>query len=259
MLIPPLFFMLSILHPILAVDQYKPNIYQKDDLIALECTILDANQNEIKDMNGNTIYQSLPKCMETNMPLSLKYGSDNLLQCSIGEESGFYRQLQSLVLINKPLHCRVPTSKDKNPEYLPVFISLQKVDIEEDHIKVSGNLNAVFHGQSGYIVSGSIYSILNRPTPTALNGVSTFHLYQRWFEGFSPSLPMSSSPEFAKNTISPVAAMLMCLLTATVCYTLGRLYVENWLLPSIVLQYKSQPKPLSKPKRNISPNRKKEK
>ncbi|OMJ24213.1 hypothetical protein AYI69_g4707 [Smittium culicis] len=59
---------------------------------------------------------------------------------------------------NGPLRCRVATSKDTNPEYLPVFISLQTADNIGGFVRISGNLNAVFHGQSGYIVSGSVYS-----------------------------------------------------------------------------------------------------
>ncbi|PVU92232.1 hypothetical protein BB560_006074, partial [Smittium megazygosporum] len=146
-----------------------------------------------------------------------------------------------------PLRCRAPTSRDENPKYLPIFISLQSSENPEKHVRISGSFSSVFHGQSGYIVAGSIYSMLDRPIPQVIEGISTIVVYQRWFEGFSPIMPMSNSVEFSSNKLSPFVALLLCILTASLCYLVGRVYIENWLTPNLISHFKqNNPDSISK-------------
>ncbi|KAJ1854110.1 hypothetical protein GGH12_004317 [Coemansia sp. RSA 1822] len=162
-----------------------------------------------------------PHCIETDKSLEFPYGRDTVMQCSIKRSSPFHRAMQ-----HNPLRCRIQHNS-KQIEF---------------PLRVQGhNYNAILHGEKGQLVAGTIYPVADRPLPEAVSGVTTIIFSPRWYEGSSLSVLMANKRHEEEFIISPVVAVMFCILTACVVYVVGRVYVEGSLIPRILAkQQKSE-------------------
>lgn len=209
---------------------HQPNVYEYGDQVQVECVKLDPHGNPLKNPEDQLIWMTGPYCLETQKTLFINYGKDDFLQCSFYTEGLFYRQLQIALQNSTPLKCRIPTSKDENPDFLPLSIQFISSASHEPHLRLAGTLNAVFHGKDGYVVAGSIYSALDRPAPVAVEGVSTIHISTKWFEGYNLRLAMNELDK--KSNISSFLALMFCILTSMITVTLAMIYYEHFVIPS---------------------------
>ncbi|KAJ2353637.1 hypothetical protein IWW50_000372 [Coemansia erecta] len=162
-----------------------------------------------------------PQCLETSKPLSFEYGRDGVMQCSIKRSSLFHQAMQ-----NSPLRCRV----EHNAKHVEFPMRIQ-----------GHNYNVIFHGQRGQLVAGTVYPVADRPLPEAVSGVTTMMFSPRWYEGTSLSVLMANQRHEEEFVISPVVAVMFCILTACFVYVVGRVYVEGSLIPRILAkQQKSE-------------------
>ncbi|KAJ2850420.1 hypothetical protein IWW36_001910 [Coemansia brasiliensis] len=162
-----------------------------------------------------------PHCLETDSKLQFLYGSDGLQQCSIKQGSQFHRLLSSASLNHKlPLCCRLSTETETTLEF-PLLASTK------------GNYNAVLHGLDNRVVGAAIYAV-GRPLPNSVPGVTTMQFNTKWYEGAGLSTLMANKRHQEEFIISPIVAIMFCILSACAVYVIGRVYVESYLIPRLL-------------------------
>ncbi|KAI9505904.1 hypothetical protein BX070DRAFT_218984 [Coemansia spiralis] len=181
-----------------------------------------------------------PTCVETQKPLSLYYGRDGPLQCSVKSDDPFHTTMLLALAHSKPLHCRVPASKLAYPKFTTIYLPIDGVPVRNTKKKrISGNFNAVFHGQQGNIITGAVYSV-GHSLPETVAGVTTLQFNQKWYEGSGLSVLMANKRHEEEFIIQPVVALMFCLLTACLVYVAGRVYVEGTVIPRAIKMHEIQ-------------------
>jgi hypothetical protein len=123
-------------------------------------------------------YIPFPICNETGLPLELKYGIEDELNCTIPLITDpFFHLLEFYIHNDAPLSCRIPSRPPPlqahhspasyTPEYVPLIFALAGT-LQLSHLHVSTHMNILLHSEpkhhlhphdSGVIDSGAAYSI----------------------------------------------------------------------------------------------------
>ncbi|KAI9473365.1 hypothetical protein LPJ78_005568 [Coemansia sp. RSA 989] len=159
-----------------------------------------------------------PHCLETDSQLQFVYGNDGLQQCSIKQGTPFHRLLSATL----PICCRLSTEAETMSEF-PLYASTK------------GNYNVVLHGHKSRVVGAAIYAV-GRPLPNSVPGVTTMQFNTKWYEGTGLSTLMANKRHQEEFIISPIVAIMFCILSACVVYVIGRVYVESYLIPQLLKQ-----------------------
>ncbi|KAJ1844410.1 hypothetical protein LPJ73_005179 [Coemansia sp. RSA 2703] len=215
--------------------------FKLGDSIKVECAQIDENGLEVTGPNGIAQWIA-PTCVETRRPLTVYYGRDGPIQCSVQASDDFQQTLVSS--LQKPLRCRVKRNHLKYPEYLEMYIRFQWVRGRGGTKRIGGNFNGVFHGQRGNLVAASIYPVVDQALPETVGGVSTMQFNLRWYEGMS--VLMANKRHEEEFIIQPVVALMFCILTACFVYVVGRVYVEGSVIPRILREAKAKNDPDNK-------------
>ncbi|KAJ2447997.1 hypothetical protein EV183_005649 [Coemansia sp. RSA 2336] len=183
--------------------------------VKLECF------NCLAASNGTEPQWVRPHCLETDSQLQFVYGNDGLQQCSIKHGTPFHRLISDTFPNGRsPVCCRLATETETMSEF-PLFASTK------------GNYNAVFHGHKNRVVGAAIYAV-GRPLPNQVPGVTTMQFNARWYEGTGLSTLMATKRHQEEFIISPIVAIMFCILSACVVYVIGRVYVESYLIPQLL-------------------------
>ncbi|KAJ2786468.1 hypothetical protein GGI15_001497 [Coemansia interrupta] len=212
-----------------AKDEFKLG-----DSIKVECAQVDDKGLEVTGPNGKVQWIA-PTCVETRRPLTVYYGRDGPIQCSVQASDDFQQTLVSS--LQKPLRCRVKRNQLKYPEYLEMSLRIEWVRGRGGTKRIGGNFNGMFHGQRGNLVAASIYPVVDQALPETVGGVSTMQFNLRWYEGMS--VLMANKRHEEEFIIQPVVALMFCILTACFVYVVGRVYVEGSVIPRILREAKT--------------------
>ncbi|KAI8869623.1 hypothetical protein GQ42DRAFT_163291 [Ramicandelaber brevisporus] len=208
------------------------HLYKKGDAVVFQCAKLKDDGSYVRDDFGQLVWDS-PVCSENSRPFAVHYSNDETHTCTIPSSHPFFHQLQIAVNKDVPVQCRVPSTKDVNPQYLPVFIHFHGVKSSGDVLRISGAVNALFHGEKGSVIAGAMYSILNKKLPVTVPGVTTISFTSRWYDGHAPRRPMTKNPEHHDDQITPVLLVVYCFLSGLVVYIAGRAYTEGFVIPKL--------------------------
>ncbi|KAJ2352810.1 hypothetical protein H4S02_013394 [Coemansia sp. RSA 2611] len=153
-----------------------------------------------------------PECLETGGALEFAYAHDGVTQCSVQHGTAFHR----LLLETQPLRCRLGAVE------FPAALGGKQ-----------GSFNAVLHGRGGSLLAGAIYPVTDTPLPGGVEGVTTMLFHRRWYQGPTTARLMANQRAEEEFIISPIVALMFCVLTACAVYVAGRVYVEGTLVPRI--------------------------
>ncbi|PYH93253.1 hypothetical protein BO71DRAFT_441909 [Aspergillus ellipticus CBS 707.79] len=142
----------------------------------------------ITDPLGKLQYIPFPTCNETNLPLTLPYGTPSTITCTIASlPDDLYHLLEYYVHSDVPMTCRVPTGPltqhhnpnpntqpsdisvldTDGPAYTPITFALQGT-LQLSHLHIWTGMNLLVHtigeqqhpkGPAGYVVAGTAYSV----------------------------------------------------------------------------------------------------
>ncbi|KAJ2745051.1 hypothetical protein GGI20_002460 [Coemansia sp. BCRC 34301] len=222
-----------------AADEFKFN-----DEIKVECAQLGEQGGELANSDGSLRWIS-PTCVETRKPLSLYYGRDGPIQCSVKAEDTFHETMLRSIAHDRALRCRIARNKLTYAQYMELSVRVEGVRVRGSAGKapmrrISGNFNAVFHGLQGNLVSGSVYPVMDQPLPETVSGVTTMQFNQKWYEGTGLSVLMANKRHEEEFVIEPVVAVMFCILTACIVYVVGRVYVEGSLIPRVLKEHRGE-------------------
>lgn len=150
--------------------------------ITISCLNRSIDTGEhISNEKNELQYSPFPVCNETGLPLHLRYGVEEELNCTIPMVSdSFFHLLEFYVHNDVPLSCRIPsrppahiapgqtleTSTVYQQDYVPLIFALAGT-LQLSHLHVSTHLNILIHStpkhhlhhhDSGVIDSGAAYS-----------------------------------------------------------------------------------------------------
>ncbi|KAA8650502.1 uncharacterized protein ATNIH1004_003189 [Aspergillus tanneri] len=154
---------------------------------------------QITDKLGKLQYIPFPTCNETFLPLALRYGVPETVNCTINSLSDeLYHLLEYYVHSDVPMTCRIPTGPlspsaasytdsdgevvgtelaalaEDGPSYTPITFALQGT-LQRSHLHIWTDMNVVMHNiastgkfnnpkkktpqSPGYVVAGTAYSV----------------------------------------------------------------------------------------------------
>ncbi|KAJ1964494.1 hypothetical protein GGI12_001390 [Dipsacomyces acuminosporus] len=209
--------------------------FKYGDVIKIECAQLGEQGRELTNPDGSYRWIS-PTCVETRKPLSIYYGNDGPIQCSVKAEDKFHQTMLHSLTYDRALKCRVARNKLTFTTYLDLSVRIHGVKLRSGGTikRIGGNFNCVFHGLKGNLVAASIYPIVDQPLPETVSGVTTMQFNQKWYEGAGLSILMANKRHEEEFIISPVVAIMFCILAGCIVYVVGRVYVESSLIPRIL-------------------------
>ncbi|KAJ2447786.1 hypothetical protein GGF42_005353 [Coemansia sp. RSA 2424] len=224
----------------------KADEFKFNDEIKVECAQLGEQGGELSNADGSLRWIS-PTCVETHKPLSLYYGRDGPIQCSVKAEDTFHETMLRAITYDRALRCRVARNKLPHAQYMELSVRVEGVRVRGGGgggktvmRRISGNFNAVFHGLQGNLVSGSVYPVIDQPLPETVSGVTTMQFNQKWYEGTGLSVLMANKRHEEAFVIEPVVAIMFCILTACIVYVVGRVYVEGSLIPRALKEHRDE-------------------
>lgn len=223
--------------------------FKRGDELVISCAQIGDDGQELTNSDGTYKWVS-PTCVETRKPLALYYGKDGPIQCSVKADELFHQALLRSLVFNRPIRCRVARNKLKHANYLelPIVADGAKVKGSNRVKRVNGNFNVVFNGEQGNLVAGAIFPIIDKALPETVSGVTTMQFSCKWYEGVGLDVLMVNLMNEAKLVIKPVVAVMLCIITACLMYVVGRVYVENSVIPNAIKQNKEQGKETKKTK-----------
>ncbi|KAL2834257.1 hypothetical protein BDW59DRAFT_156198 [Aspergillus cavernicola] len=158
---------------------------------------IDSGEHITDDL-GKLQFIPFPTCKETSLPLALRYGVSEAVNCTIDSlPDELYHLLEYYVHSDVPMTCRVPTAPlssspdsssasksadqdsekeggntlsvlDENgPPYTPITFALQGT-LQKSHLHIWTDMNVLAHNipqlpikksKQGYIVAGTAYSV----------------------------------------------------------------------------------------------------
>ncbi|ORX69179.1 hypothetical protein DL89DRAFT_268187 [Linderina pennispora] len=209
--------------------------FKHDDLVKVECAEIGEQGRELMNPDGGFRWLS-PTCVESRRALSFYYGRDGPTQCSVKAEDKFHEQMLRALSFNRALKCRIPRNKLTFTQYLEVPLHIDGVRVRGGSKlkRISGNFNAVLHGEKGTLVAAAMYPVVDHPLPETVSGVTTMQINLRWYEGSAMTLLMSNKRHEEDFIIQPIVALMFCILTACAVYVVGRVYVESSLIPRVL-------------------------
>ncbi|KAI8321632.1 hypothetical protein GQ54DRAFT_297900 [Martensiomyces pterosporus] len=212
--------------------------FQYGDEIKIECAQLGEQGRELTNPDSTLRWIS-PTCVETRKALSLYYGRDGPIQCSVKADDKFHETMLRSLTFDRPLKCRVARNKLTFTQHMDIALKIDGVRVRGGSKlkRIGGNFNCVFHGQKGNLVAASIYPIVDHPLPETVSGVTTMQFNQRWYEGTGMAVLMANKRHEEEFIIHPVVAVMFCILTACIVYVVGRVYVESSLIPRVLREH----------------------
>lgn len=181
--------------------------FQTGDKMYLECIQRQIDTGEHKfDDQGRIVYAPFPKCKETETGLSLKYGVNEDLNCTIGFTDELYHLFQLYIHEDAPFSCRLPISSEadyiqKGGAYVPITFNFRG-EVHDSHIDVDNSLNVIAvgseldHGDGGSIVSATAWASGTNLTRIVIGDYLTLNLGVRWLQDLSPSSSTSEGLPF---------------------------------------------------------------
>lgn len=128
--------------------------YEAGQEVLLQCIARNIDNGEHKfDDQDRIVTIPFPKCEETKKPLSLKYGVDEDIKCTIGFTDELYHLFQLYVHEDVPLSCRLPMSSEAN--YLEkggawILLTFNfRGEVHDSHVDLDSSLNVVVVVPSG--------------------------------------------------------------------------------------------------------------
>lgn len=228
--------------------------YNYGDEIPIECIKRNMETGEhLFDDNKNIIYAPFPKCFDTDAPLTLKYGVDENVNCSIDLGHEFFHIFQLYIHEDVPFSCRIPYAKTITPvkraknengeaedddeadtkvETLYTTFTLNvRGTVQESHLDIDPLLNVamVANVSDGTVSSSIAFSSGSKVQRFIIGDYLPLNFNVRWYKG--PVLPSASSAIFASRAVFFYSAV-SALLSAVVCF--GIFYYH--LLPKKVKQ-----------------------
>jgi hypothetical protein len=167
----------------------------------------------IQDSGGALQYIPFPTCAETSAPLSLSYGIEAELNCTIDITDPLFHLLEFYIHNDAPLTCRLPArpaptvtsipGEEFEQEYVPLIFALAGV-LQLSHLHVASHLNILLHSSpkhhlqkhdSGVIDSGAAYSTSPLSPETqkhklVIGDTLPLRFSVRWFP--TPALPTTN-------------------------------------------------------------------
>ncbi|KAJ2890661.1 hypothetical protein IWW38_004012 [Coemansia aciculifera] len=224
----------------------KADEFKLNDELKVECAQLGEQGGELSNADGSLRWIS-PTCVETRKPLSLYYGRDGPIQCSVKAEDTFHETMLRSITHDRALRCRVARNKLAYAQYMELSVRVEGVRVRgagggksAAMRRISGNFNAVLHGLQGNLVAGSVYPVMDQPLPETVSGVTTMQFNQKWYEGTGLSVLMANKRHEEQFVIEPVVAIMFCILTACIVYVVGRVYVEGSLIPRAIKEHRDE-------------------
>ncbi|KAJ1663294.1 hypothetical protein IW140_005145 [Coemansia sp. RSA 1813] len=210
--------------------------FKKNDEIQIQCVQIDGNGREVTEKDS--LKYLSPTCVETYKPLSVYYGYDGPIQCSIKNDDPFHETMLRSIALDKPLRCRMARNKLSFPKYMDLPIRIEGARASgkraSEEKRIAGSFNAVFHGQNGNLIAASVYPVVDHALPQTVGGVSTIQITQKWYEGAGMSTLMANKRHEEEFIIQPIVALMFCILTACIVYVAGRVYVESSVIPRAI-------------------------
>lgn len=152
-------------YPLYRLDPKTYPLHQNNDAVPIQCIKrqIDTGEHIFDKETNEIVYHAFPSCFETNKPLSLAYGQDSSLACTIQMEDELFHMFQLYLHKDVPWTCRLETRKGSGV-YVPIDIALRG-DVAESHIDLDPNVNVIIQSiagdsdsSSGEIVAGTAWS-----------------------------------------------------------------------------------------------------
>lgn len=177
---------------------------------------------------GNIIYAPFPKCFETDASLTLRYGVDEIFNCTIDLGHEFFHVFQLYIHEDVPLSCRIPYSKsfhqthpdkpdEDTPKRLHTALTFNiRGNIQESHLDIDPflNLAAVSNVSAGVVSSSIAFSSGHSVQRFIIGDTLPLRIAVRWYKG--PTLPTASAAYFAGSAIF-FYSLASCFATAAIC------------------------------------------
>ncbi|GME82260.1 unnamed protein product [Ambrosiozyma monospora] len=156
--------------------------YKKDDVIPLECIQRQIDNGEhVFDKDGNIVYTSFPKCLETNKPLYFLYGKDEEIKCTLKFEDEVYHMFQLYLHQDVPFTCRYALRPDSKL-YLPLDINLRGT-VEESHFDLDPNVNILLlNNKEDELVAATAFSSSLNTTKVIIGDTVQFKFNIKWLK-----------------------------------------------------------------------------
>lgn len=198
---------------------------------------------------GEIIYAPFPHCFQTDAPLSLKYGVDETVNCSIDLGHEFFHVFQLYIHGDVPFSCRIPYAKtvaplksnsatdqtsDTSTKVKTLYTSFSlniRGNVQESHLDIDPFLNVamVSNVSDGTIISSIGFSSGNKVQRFIIGDNLPLNLNVRWYKG--PYIPSASAAYFASRVVV-FYSLASAAITAAIC--IGVFYYH--LLPKRVKQ-----------------------
>lgn len=187
---------------------------------------------------GNIIYAPFPKCFETDAPLTLRYGVDEVFNCTIDLGHEFFHIFQLYIHEDVPFSCRIPFTKTQNPSPAPPADSPEEKAaklytsftfnirgrVQESHLDIDPFLNmaAVVNTTAGSVTSAIAFSSGSTVQRFIIGDPLPLTLAVRWYPG--PVLPTAKGAYFAGSATFYYSTATF-IITAAACAAIFYYYV----------------------------------
>lgn len=185
--------------------------YSTGDKVPIDCIQRRIDDGEHKfDEQKNIIFDSFPKCKETNDYLHFKYNVNEDIQCTVGLTDELFHLFQLYVHEDAPFSCRLPLTGSKarmsaHQEGISVPLAFNfRGRVSEAHIDIDNYMNVIIQTPTNYksIVSAVGWSAGTNLTRIIIGDYLTLNFAVRWIGSVSPR---SSDGADSKYGVLPFA------------------------------------------------------
>lgn len=154
-----------------------------------------------------------PQCVDSNKPLSFKYGIDSMSMCLMSFSASDVEWLIELIQQKKTWNCRALMTPGHDV-WIPFSIPIWGV-VEGTHIHVDNHLNFVFHAWQGSLLAVAAYPLRDQFAYIDRKGGSlSIHGHVKFFQGesFNPlnvNAFVPHDPHRVKETISMIYTVIV--------------------------------------------------
>lgn len=186
--------------------EIKP--YEQGQDVYIDCISRNIENGEHNfDDKEKIIYVPFPNCKETGKPLSLKYGVNEDVNCTIGFTDELYHLFQLYIHEDAPFSCRIPVSSEqyyleKGGAYVPLTFNFRG-EIHDSHLDIDSSMNLMVTKPSNNkpeqntVISATAWSSSTNTTRIVIGNYLTLNLAVRWLDGLKNY--GSQADKFANN------------------------------------------------------------
>lgn len=150
-------------YPEYRLDSQTYPLHKDGEPIPISCIKrqIDTGEHMFDPETNEIIYETFPKCLETNKPFQLEFGLNSLKECTVQMDDELFHMFQLYLHKDVPWTCRLESKKDSGV-YIPMDIAIRG-NVMESHVDLDSNINMIIitendDNDQGEIIAGTAWS-----------------------------------------------------------------------------------------------------